>query len=91
LGTPPFGADALHVRVRRDDGRWVVTDVYLHGKELTAESMRRGISVPRIEAHLNRPGAPDPGSADDDGSRSRSCAAVHDCSPRRDARSEPQA
>jgi hypothetical protein len=69
MGNPPYGADGLHVRVRRDpeSGRWVVTDVYLHGKELTAESMRRGISVPRIEAYLNRPGGADPGSADDDG------------------------
>lgn len=66
-GTVPFGAEGIHVRTRLDpDGRRVITDLYVHGKELTAETLR-GISLPRIEAALNRPSAPDPGSGDDDG------------------------
>jgi hypothetical protein len=50
----PFGADGMHGHATRDaDGRWVITDLYVHGKALTAETLR-GISIPRMEAKLAR-------------------------------------
>lgn len=49
---PPFGADGMHARAKQDsDGRWVITDLYVHGPALTAETLR-GISIPRMEAKL---------------------------------------
>lgn len=56
----PPGADEVRVRGRRDDsGRLRITDLYLHGQRLTAETLR-GLSLARLEAGLNRPpeGAP---------------------------------
>jgi hypothetical protein len=51
--SPPEGADGLHLRWGRDDaGRWVITDLYLHGKALTA-GVLRAISLPRMEAQRN--------------------------------------
>lgn len=51
--TPPEGADGLHLRMRQDDaGRWVVTDLYLHGSALTANVLRE-ISLARAEAWEN--------------------------------------
>lgn len=48
-----LGASGLHLRVRlADDGRLVITDLFMHGDELTAE-MVRGISLSRLEAQLN--------------------------------------
>lgn len=48
-----LGASGLHLRVRlADDGRLVITDMFLHGDELTAE-MVRGISISRLEAQIN--------------------------------------
>jgi hypothetical protein len=65
-GLPPYGADGMHVRVRRDkDGRRVITDLYVHGDELTAETLR-GISMPRLAARFNSPGQADPGEGPDD-------------------------
>lgn len=64
----PYGATVALMRAARGaDGRWSVTDLYLHGEELTAETLR-GLSIPRMEARLNSPGsALDPGDEDDDG------------------------
>lgn len=54
LNGPPYGADGLHVHGSRNaDGRWVITDLYLHGKALSVETMR-GISIPKIEATMAR-------------------------------------
>lgn len=65
IGGPPQGADGAHVRYARDEsGRWVITDVYVHGPGLTGETLR-GLSLARIEAMQNGPKAVDPGSADD--------------------------
>ncbi len=51
----PDGAEGLHVRVRRDDtGRLLITDLYLHGGEITAETLR-AISLPQLAAALNAP------------------------------------
>jgi hypothetical protein len=51
---PPYGADGMSGRVTRDaDGRLVITDLYVHGAALTAETLR-GISIPRMEARLER-------------------------------------
>lgn len=48
------GAKGLHVRVRlADDGRMVITDLFLHGDELNSE-MLRGISISRLEAQLHQ-------------------------------------
>lgn len=50
---PPEGADGLHMRWRQDDaGRWVVSDLYLHGPALTANVLRE-ISLARMEAWEN--------------------------------------
>lgn len=47
------GASGLHLRVRlADNGRLVITDLFMHGGEITAE-MVRGVSVSRLEAQLN--------------------------------------
>jgi hypothetical protein len=44
----------LHVHGSRDAaGRWSITDLYLHGKALSVETMR-GISIPKLEAALAR-------------------------------------
>lgn len=52
---PPLGLDGLHVRVARaEDGRLLITDLYVHGAEITAEAVR-GISISRLEAALNDP------------------------------------
>jgi hypothetical protein len=64
LGNPPYGAEGVHVRARRDEsGRNVITALFIHGPEITAETLR-GLSLPRIEAGLNKPGV-DPGDEDD--------------------------
>jgi len=47
----PDGADGVHVRVRRRDGRLVITDLYIHGAEITPEVLR-GISMSRLQAAL---------------------------------------
>lgn len=62
----PGGATGLHVRVReRDDGRVVITDLFVHGDEVTAETMR-GLSIPRLEALLNATHSPTTKPASDD-------------------------
>lgn len=65
--TPPAGLGGLHVRMRPDDdGRLVVEDMYIHGGPVTAAHLRV-ISVPRIEAYLNRdPWIGGPGALLDD-------------------------
>lgn len=64
------GIDGAHVRYRQDEqGRWVVTDLYVHvaeRDELNAMALR-SISLARLEARANAPDAIDPGSDDDDG------------------------
>lgn len=42
----------MHVRITGRDGRTIVTDVYIHGSEITPEIMR-GISMSRIQATIN--------------------------------------
>jgi hypothetical protein len=65
MGGPPYGAEGVHVRSTCDeDGRRIITDLYVHGVHLTSETFR-AISIPRTEAALNRPSAPDPGEGDD--------------------------
>lgn len=51
LPDQPDGADGVHVRVRRQGRRLVITDLYLHGAEITPEILR-GISVSRLQAAL---------------------------------------
>lgn len=41
---------------RDDDGRLLITDLYLHGGEITAETVR-AISLPQLAAALNAPPA----------------------------------
>ncbi|GAA4664048.1 helix-turn-helix domain-containing protein [Amycolatopsis dongchuanensis] len=66
IGDPPEGADGVHVRYTKDaSGRWVVTGLYVHGPALTGETLR-ALRLARWEAHQNKPGAIDPGDADDD-------------------------
>lgn len=55
LNTAATGVDGLRVRARHDGERWVVTDIHLRSEHLTAEALRRGISLARIEASLNSP------------------------------------
>lgn len=51
----PSGFQGLHVRARRaDDGRLVVTDVFVHA-EAISPAMLRQISLSRVEAALNAP------------------------------------
>lgn len=46
----PDGTDGLHVKVRQDDeGRWSITDLYLHGGEISGETLR-AIRMPQVEA-----------------------------------------
>jgi hypothetical protein len=45
------GADGLHVRVRRDGEQYVVTDLYVHGPQVTA-NLLRALQPARIEAEL---------------------------------------
>jgi hypothetical protein len=54
VSLPPSGDGvSVHVRVQRgEDGRFVATDVYLHGAKITAEMLRRAQPA-RIEAMLN--------------------------------------
>jgi hypothetical protein len=52
LHPDPDNADGVHVRVREQDGRLVITDMYIHAPAITPEILR-GISVSRIEAYLN--------------------------------------
>lgn len=48
----PAGIDGLHLRTRRnDDGSLTVTDVYVHGAEITNEALR-DVSVPRLQASM---------------------------------------
>jgi hypothetical protein len=50
--TGPPGTDGLHLRIRYgDDRRVVITDVYVHGQEVTNDALR-AISIPRLEAYL---------------------------------------
>lgn len=43
----------VHVRVRRDeDGRLIITDVYVHSSEITNEILR-SLSIPRMQASLS--------------------------------------
>lgn len=51
LPDQPDGADGVHVRVRRRDGHLVITDLYIHGTEITPEILR-GISMSRLQAAL---------------------------------------
>lgn len=52
---PAPGLEGLHVRVKRDaSGRLTITDLYVHGAEITADVMR-GVSISRLEASLNDP------------------------------------
>lgn len=44
--------EGVHVRITGMDGRMIVTDVYIHGSEITPEVMRR-ISMSRIQAAIN--------------------------------------
>lgn len=46
------GADGVHVRLGSKDGRPIVTDVYIHGSDITPEVMQR-ISMSRIRATIN--------------------------------------
>lgn len=48
----PDGAEGLHVRVRDQGGRLVITDMYIHAPEITPEILR-GISVSRVQATIN--------------------------------------
>lgn len=66
IGGPPDGADGVHIRYTKDSsGRWAVTGLYVHGPALTGETLR-ALRLARWEASQNKPGAIDPGSADDD-------------------------
>ncbi|HKS47368.1 MAG TPA: hypothetical protein VJT49_20105 [Amycolatopsis sp.] len=57
--TTMSGSDSgLHVRFRERDGRLVVTDLYLHGEQITPEILR-GISISRLEAWVNTPSTTD--------------------------------
>ena len=57
---PPYGASAALARAALDDdGRAVITDLYLHGPALRAETLR-GISISRLEARLTQQAARDP-------------------------------
>lgn len=42
----------LHVRFGERDGRLVVTDLYLHGEQITP-ALLRGVSISRLEAWVN--------------------------------------
>ena len=46
------GADGVHVRLRNRDGHLAITDLYIHGFEITPEIVR-GISVSRLQAAFN--------------------------------------
>lgn len=62
----PGGSAGLHVRVRAgDDGRVVITDLFVHGDQITADVLR-SLSVPRLEALLNASPPPAARAADDD-------------------------
>jgi hypothetical protein len=55
----PDGADGLHLRIRlRGDGRFTITDLYLHAPEITSKELR-DISMARLEAAVNVGGRPD--------------------------------
>lgn len=52
----PGGAGGVHARVRNRDGRTVITELYMHGDEITSTTVR-AIPIGRIEAMANTPGA----------------------------------
>jgi hypothetical protein len=53
VNDPPTGVASVRLRGRRSEsGRFVITDLHLHGDQLTAESLR-GLSLARLEAKLN--------------------------------------
>lgn len=49
---PKFNGVVTHFRIGRRDGRWVVTDVYVHAPEVTATVLQR-TDVSAILARLN--------------------------------------
>ena len=53
----PGGAGGVHARLRHQDGRVVVTELYIHGGPITAQTLR-SIPMGRIEAMANTPFAP---------------------------------
>jgi hypothetical protein len=52
LVRPPEGADGLHLRVERRNGRLVITGLYLHADEIKP-AVWRAVSISRLEAALN--------------------------------------
>lgn len=50
----PAELDGLHVRVRADGDRLVITDLFVHGSALDSEALRK-VSISRLEAALNAP------------------------------------
>ncbi|MFI0354485.1 hypothetical protein [Actinomadura sp. 9N407] len=62
--SPPLGLDGLHVRVKlTDTGRFKITDLYMHGAEVSAEALR-AVSVSRLEAAINAPTSQEKGALD---------------------------
>lgn len=52
----PGGAGGIHARVRNRGGRTVITELYVHGDDITSTTVR-AIPIGRIEAMANTPGA----------------------------------